>query len=71
MKDSAKIIGSNIKKLREALGMTQKKLSELTDIYIPQISKYEHGIKTPSTDSLFKIAKALHCSYDKLINENK
>jgi transcriptional regulator with XRE-family HTH domain len=68
MKDDKNIIGINIKKLREALGMTQKTLSRLTDIYIPQISKYEHGVKTPSTASLVKISRALHCSYNKLID---
>lgn len=52
-------VGSNIKKYRNLKKMTQKQLSEKTEISISAINKYENGKRQPRTEMLVKIAEAL------------
>jgi len=61
-------ISKNIKKLRQAKGLSQDRLSKLADISYNSIIKLEtSGITNPTIDTLKKIAKALDVSVDDLI----
>ena len=53
-------LGKNIKKLRKAHGITQKKLSEELDLSLQSVIKYESGEREPSFETLNKIANILN-----------
>ena len=60
-------LANNIKKLREAKGLSQEKLARLADVANNTIIKIEAGKnQNPTLDTLKKIAKALEVSLDEL-----
>jgi len=62
-------LGNNIKKLREAKGLSQEKLARLADVANNTLIKMESGEnQNPTLNSLKKVAKALVVSVDDLIN---
>ena len=62
-------LANNIKKLREAKGLSQEKLARLADVANNTLIKMESGEnKNPTLDTLKKVAKALGVSVDDLIN---
>jgi len=62
-------LSNNIKKLREAKGLSQEKLARLADVANNTLIKMESGEnKNPTLDTLKKVAKALVVSVDDLIN---
>ena len=62
-------LANNIKKLREAKGLSQEKLARLADVANNTLIKMESGEnQTPTLNSLKKVAKALGVSVDDLIN---
>ena len=61
-------ISKNIKKLRQAKGLSQDRLSKLADVFYNSIIKLETGgITNPTIETLQKIAKALDVSVDDLL----
>jgi len=61
-------IGKNIKKLRQAEGLSQDRLSKKADVSYNSIIKLETGgITNPTIETLQKISKALDVSVDELI----
>jgi transcriptional regulator with XRE-family HTH domain len=61
-------IAKNIKKHRQAKGLSQDKLSRLADISHATIIKIESGgIQSPTIATVQKIAKALGVSLDNLL----
>ena len=52
-------IGSNIKRVREEKGMTQKELADKCNIIYQTIGKYERNLLNPKLETIRKIAKAL------------
>ena len=62
-------LANNIKKLREAKGLSQEKLARLADVANNTLIKMESGEnQNPTLNSLKKVAKALVVSVDDLIN---
>ena len=62
------LIGKNIKKLRKQKGLSQDRLSKLSDISYNTVIKLESGgITNPSIDTIQKLAKALNVSVDDLL----
>ena len=62
-------LANNIKKLREAKGLSQEKLARLADVANNTLIKMESGEnQNPTLNSLKKVAKALGVSVDNLIN---
>ena len=62
------LIGKNIKKLRKQKGLSQDRLSKLSDISYNTVIKLESGgITNPSIDTLQKLANALSVSVDDLL----
>ena len=62
-------LANNIKKLREAKGLSQEKLARMADIANNTLIKMESGEnKNPTLDTLKKVAKAFGVSVDDLIN---
>jgi len=61
-------ISKNLKKLREAKGLSQEKLARLADVANNTIIKIEGGKnQNPTLETLKKVAKALEISVDELI----
>ena len=62
-------LSKNIKRLREAKGLSQEKLARLADVANNTLIKMETGEnKNPTLETLKKVAKALEVSVDDLIN---
>ena len=61
-------IGKNIKRLRQAKGISQDKLSKLADLSLQTVVKMELDDKpNPMIETVQKIAKALDISIDDLM----
>lgn len=61
-------LAKNIKRLREAKGLSQEKLARLADVANNTLIKMESGEnQNPTLDTLKKVAKALEVSVDDLI----
>ena len=61
-------ITKNLRKMREANGLSQEKLARLADVANNTIIKIEAGKnQNPTLNTLSKIAKALEVSVDDLI----
>ncbi len=70
MSKTIPIVAKNIKKLRKEKGLSQDKLSRLADVAHATIIKIESGgIKSPTIDTVQKIAKALNVNINDLINK--
>jgi transcriptional regulator with XRE-family HTH domain len=70
MSKTISIIARNIKKLRKDKGLSQDKLSRLADVAHATIIKIESGgIKSPTIDTVQKIANALGVSLDVLMKK--
>ena len=60
-------LGRRIAKARKDAGVTQAKLSEQIDVVVQYISAIENGKRTPSLETVVRIAKALDTSVDELL----
>lgn len=56
---SGKLIGKVLKQFRENRGMSQEVLSGLAGLDRTHYSKIERGLRSPTIDTIFKIAHAL------------
>lgn len=64
--DDKERTGRNIRKARNEKKLTQRALSQMTEISQTQLSDYENGNKMPGLISLSKIANSLGKSIDEL-----
>jgi transcriptional regulator with XRE-family HTH domain len=60
------IVGINIKKIRQKKGWSQDKLSAECGFYRTSINLVETAKRTPSSYTLYRIAKALGVKVDQL-----
>ena len=56
---NAEIIGFVLRELRENKGLTQEQLSGLAALDRTHYSKLERGLRSPTIETVFKIAQAL------------
>ena len=64
---NSEIIGSVLKELRNNKGLTQEQLSGLATLDRTHYSKLERGLRSPTIETLFKIAQALDMKPHKII----
>ena len=64
-------IGAEIKRMREALGISQMKLAEEVGVSFQQIQKYEKGVSKISVDRIQQIASALGVSVHTFFDKEK
>ena len=67
MSNSAKKLGDNIKRIREAKGMTQGDLCRKLEIDRAYMSNVESGKKNPTLATIERIAGALGVSIEELM----
>lgn len=65
-KDDEKLIGKNLKKLREERKMTQQQIASALGYDRTVYSKWENGTKIPSKEQIESIAEGLQISADEL-----
>jgi len=64
--DPLKNFPARLKRKRRSLGLSQRQLSDQTDVSLKTVQKYEYG-DIPRGRSLVSLARALHCSIDWLL----
>jgi transcriptional regulator with XRE-family HTH domain len=65
--DMRKLVGSNVKRIRIAKGLTQEQFSELSGFSQQYVSGLETGQRNPTVITLYEIAKALGVSHIDLV----
>ena len=61
--DMRKLVGSNVRKLRERKGLTQEKLAEIAGFSQQYLSGLEAGARNPTIVTVYELAKALDVSH--------
>lgn len=64
-------IGENIKRLRKEKDITQEKLSEVLNVSVTAVSKWERGETYPDITLIFPLAHYFDVSVDELMGYNK
>ncbi len=63
-------IGSNIKAIREAHGLTQEELGKIAGVTDKAVSTWENGTKTPRMGAIQKIADYFGMQKSEIIDDN-
>ena len=61
--DMRKLVGRNVKRVRQEKGLTQEQLAELSGFSQQYISGLEQGQRNPTVVSLYELATALGVSH--------
>ena len=69
--DVRRLVGSNVKRLRVAAGITQAELADLVGVDRAYISGLEQGNRNASIVSLWHVAQALDAPIRSLFDEGK
>ncbi|WP_210419036.1 helix-turn-helix transcriptional regulator [Bradyrhizobium sp. NAS80.1] len=69
MQDWRKIVGKNVRRIRQERGMTQEKLAFEAEIDLTYVGGIERGKRNPSLLVLARIAEALSVHLTKLLGE--
>ena len=69
MEDVRKIVGRNVRRLREEAGLSQEKLALEAELDRTYVSGVERGVRNPTVTVVARIAKALKTEPDKLLNK--
>lgn len=56
--------GTNLKRIREAEGLSQEDLMRISDVHRTQISNYERGQAEPQAEVLARLARGLGVSIE-------
>lgn len=63
-------VGQKIKFYREKLDISQRALSEVSGVHPVSIRKYETDVRSPSVETLIKLANALQVNITDLLPDN-
>ncbi|MRX32782.1 helix-turn-helix transcriptional regulator [Aminobacter sp. MDW-2] len=64
--DIDKIVGANIRRIRNVIGMSQQALGDALGVTFQQVQKYEKGTNRISAGKLYQSAEILGCNITKL-----
>ena len=56
------MFGANVRRLREAIGLSQEDLAEVCELHRTYISGVERGVRNPTVAVVFKLAQGLGVS---------
>jgi transcriptional regulator with XRE-family HTH domain len=65
--DMRKLVGRNVKRIRQEKGLTQEQLADLSGFSQQYISGLEQGRRNPTVVSLYELATALGVSHMELM----
>lgn len=65
------LLGANIRRVREAMGWSQDKLSEISGLHRTYISGIERGVRNPTISIVQQVALALGVSIADLFNDQE
>lgn len=65
--DSRQVVGRNVKRIREALGLSQEQLAFETELHRTYISGVERGVRNPTVLVIDRFAAALGVSPHELL----
>jgi transcriptional regulator with XRE-family HTH domain len=65
--DMRKLVGRNVKRIRQEKGLTQEQLADLSGFSQQYISGLEQGRRNPTVVSLYELATALGVSHIELV----
>lgn len=68
--EADKEVGKRLKEIRRKKKMSQKDLSDASEIQITSISAFENGRKAIGLSSLKRLVTALGCTYDDLLSKS-
>lgn len=68
--ESRKLVGINVRKYREKLGLSQEELAFEANMHRTYISGVERGVRNPTLVILDRLAKALKVKPHELISED-
>ena len=63
---------TNLKRIREASGLSQSKLAERSDVNVRMIQYYEQGVKdinSAAALTVYRLAQALECTVEDLLEK--
>jgi transcriptional regulator with XRE-family HTH domain len=69
--DMRRLVGRNVRKAREAAGLTQEGLAERSGFTQQYLSGLETGKRNPTVVSLYELAKALGVSHVELVTPDE
>ncbi|MGE3335526.1 MAG: helix-turn-helix transcriptional regulator [Rhodospirillaceae bacterium] len=69
--DMRKLVGRNLKRLREDRGLTQEAFADKVGFSQQYLSGLENGKRNPTVITLYEIAKALGVSVEDLVRASK
>ncbi len=69
--DMRKLVGRNLKRLREDRGLTQEAFADKVGFSQQYLSGLENGKRNPTVITLYEIAKALGASVEDLVRASK
>ena len=65
--DMRKLVGRNVKRVRQEKGLTQEQLAELSGFSQQYISGLEQGRRNPTIVSIYELATALGVGHMELV----
>lgn len=63
-------IGENIRRIREAKGISQYSLAKILNISQQSVDQWERSLTNPRKSNIAKLAKVLNVSIDELFSDN-
>jgi transcriptional regulator with XRE-family HTH domain len=69
--DMRKLVGKNVKRIREKKGLTQERLAEISGFSQQYISGVEQGRRNPTVITLYELAASLGVSHLELVRPVK
>jgi transcriptional regulator with XRE-family HTH domain len=69
--DMRKLVGRNIKRIRQRNGLTQEQFAEMSGFSQQYISGLERGHRNPTIVTLYELATALGVSHVDLVRPGK
>jgi transcriptional regulator with XRE-family HTH domain len=69
--DMRKLVGRNVRRIRQKNGLTQERFAEISGFSQQYISGLEQGRRNPTVVTLYELAKALGVSHMDLVRPSR
>jgi transcriptional regulator with XRE-family HTH domain len=69
--DMRRLVGQNVKRIREGKGLTQERLADVSGFSQQYISGLEKGLRNPTIITIYELASALGVSHLELVRPER